>query len=391
MQALALTKAALCTPFHLHEEATVLIDQGKIIAAGPSAAITIPACYREVPLEGLVLAPGLIDQHLHGGGGAAVMDGEPDALIEMAKYHATHGVTSFLATTTSGSRDQLVKVAKAYARLSELQYKGAQCLGVHLEGPYLAPGRAGVHRQDTLRAPSSEEIATLHQLSGNGIRMVTMAPELPGAVETAVAIQTKGIIAAIGHSEADYEATKVAIERGFACVAHCCNQLGVLHHREPGVLGAVLADPDLPVEMIVDGQHLHPAMVQILWKLKGPEQLILISDAMPPAGLPDGSYQLPEGVIRLHQNRLENATGQLAGSVISLDAAVRNTFEILQCELTEALRMATYNPARLLGVNKSKGSVYPGKDADIIALTPDLDVVMTMVKGEVISGLISLG
>jgi N-acetylglucosamine-6-phosphate deacetylase len=220
--------------------------------------------------------------------------------------------------------------------------------------------------------------------------MITLAPELPGAMEVAATLVDKGILCAIGHSDADFETTITAITNGFSCITHCFNQLRPFHHREPGVLGAALLRSELVVELIADGTHLHPGTLELVLKAKGPEQIILVSDAMLPTGMPNGKYQTTEGELTLEKGSLTNQKGNLAGSVLTLERAVKNFMDFTGCELTDALRMATYNPARYLGINKRKGSLYPGKDADLVALTPDLDVVMTMVEGEIISGLISL-
>ena len=371
MEPLALTKAALYTPFSLIMEATVLVDQGKIMAAGAAEQVAIPAGFREVPLEGLILAPGFIDQHIHGNGRADVMDGRPQSLAEIARIQATHGVTAFLATTTAASRQSLLQVARAYAELTtENTYKGARCIGLHLEGPYLAPGKAGAHGQANLRWPNLEEVMAVDEMSGHGVKMITMAPELPGAMEVARELRDGGITVSIGHSEATYEAAQAAMMGGFSCATHCFREWPPLEPQQPGALGAVLTKADLPIELIVNGYDLHRAVIELAWKVKGPERFILASN-----GVPDGS---------------PNSEADPAREVLTLDAAVRNMLAAVDADLADILRMATYNPAKLLGVNKRKGSIYPGKDADIIALTTDLDVVMTMVEGEVISGLISL-
>ena len=388
---LALTKAALITPFVMFDEATVLIEDGKILAAGPVEQIGIPHGFREVPLEGLMIAPGFIDQHLHGGGGAAVMEGTAEKLIEVAKFHVTHGTTTFLASTTSAAYDHLANVAKALADMEKKPYKGARCLGLHLEGPFLSRKYYGTHLINELREPDLEEILKLHHLSEFGIKMITLAPELTGAMEVAASLVDNGILCAIGHSDADFDTTITAITNGFSCVTHCFNQLRPFNHREPGVLGAALLRSELTVEIIADGNHLHPATLELVLKAKGPEKIILVSDAMLPTGMPNGKYQTNEGELMLEKGSLINQKGNLAGSVLTLEKAVKNFMDFTGCELTDALRMATYNPARYLGINKRKGSIYPGKDADLVALTPDLDVVMTMVEGEIISGLISLG
>ncbi len=387
---LALTKAALLTPFNLIEEATLLIDGRIIIAVGPYNAIDIPPGFREIPLEGMLIAPGFIDQHMHGGNGVEVMTAGPEKMAEIAKFHATHGTTSFLATTFSASIETLNEVAGIYADFNATNYKGARCLGLHLEGPYLSPEFPGTHSVNYLQLPSLNAILNIHRNSNSGVRLITMAPELAGILEIIPALTKAGITCSIGHSNSDYETGLKAIDAGFSCVTHCFNQLRPFHHRDPGILGAVLTRPELSVELIVDGNHLHNATVDLVWKLKGPENIILVTDAMSPTGMPDGTYQSIIGDLTLTGNLVKNAGGKLAGSALTLDIAVKNILEITECNLTDAFRMATYNPARLLGLNKSKGSLYPGKDADLIVLTTDLDVIMTMVGGEIISGLISI-
>ena len=372
----ALTKAAMVTPFNLIEDAVVIVDGDKILAAGPAITTAIPSGFREVPLEGLLIAPGFIDQHLHGGGGHDVMTGTAECLAEIAKFHATHGTTAFLATTVSASPEHLIKIAGAYASLNNTPYKGARCLGLHLEGPYLSSKYAGATDTGLLRNPSFGEIQSLQRISNSGIRLVTMAPELDGAIAVAQSLTKSGIACAIGHSDADYELTVKAINTGFGSVTHCFNQLHPLDHQEPGAMGAALTRPELVVELIADGIHIHRSILDLVWRLKGADGIILVSDAMMPVGMP--------------QSALPVNGGKPAGSSLTLESAIRKMMESTDCGLTDVFRMVTYNPARLLGINKHKGSLYPGKDADLVVLTTDLEVVMTMVEGEVISGLIRL-
>lgn len=390
MSQLALTKAAVLTPFNLIEDAAILIDEKRILAVGAMDSIEIPAGFREVSLEGLLIAPGLIDQHVHGGGGAEVASGTTESLIEIAKFHAAHGTTSFLATTISDSREKLEEIAKSYAALEELDYKGARCLGIHLEGPYISTKYPGIHLETYLRLPSVGEVSNLQRLSNGGVKIVTMAPELPGALDVAETLTSEGVICEIGHSAADFNITLNAISAGFKCVTHCFNQMTPFHHREPGIIGAALTRPELYVELIADGVHLHKAAIDIVFRAKGPEGIILVSNAMAPAGLLDGYFHTSVGELTLAMDALRNEAGQLAGSVLTLDKAIKNIIQYTDCTLSEAFRMATYNPARLLGINRRKGSLYPGKDADLVVMTNDLDVIATMVNGEVISGLISL-
>lgn len=390
MKQLALTGSVLLSPFQLIEDAVLLIEGSKIIAMGHADQITIPKEFRQLSLEGLLVTPGFIDQHLHGGGGADVMMGTKEALMEVARFHAAHGTTAFLATTTSGTRDELVAVAKAYAELQNLDYKGAKCLGIHLEGPYLSPHFAGVHHASNFRAASFEEVMMLQQLSGGGIKMITMAPEAPGVMDVSRNFQKAGIICSMGHSDANYAEAEAAARNGFSCVTHCFNEMRPFDPLEPGLVGLALAHHRLRVELIADGFHLHPNTVELAWRLKGSEKVILVSEATGPAGLVDGVYALPEGELRLSKGKITDSAGRLVGGAVTLDRAVKNLLEYTDCELPEAVRTVTYNPAKLLGINKRKGSLYPGKDADLIALTPELEVVMTMVGGEIISGMISM-
>jgi len=387
---LALTGAVVLTPFVMIEDAVILIKGKRIKALGSRDKVEIPPDYRELSLDGYLIAPGLIDQHVHGGGGAEVMSGRANDLRDMARFHAVHGVTSFLATTISGSNEQLISVAQAYRELQEYEYKGARCLGLHLEGPYLSYRASGIHTSYHLRNADMEEIMALNRISGNAVKMMTMAPEIPGVPELAKVLSEEGIICSIGHSDANYATALKAVDDGFSCVTHCFNGSRPFHHREPGVTGVALTDDRLRIELIADEHHLHPNTVMLAWKMKGPERIILVSDAMAPTGLAEGNYGTTIGELSLVGGKLTDSMGRLAGSATTLEVAVKNFWEYTDCELTDAFRAATYNPARLLGINKRKGSLYPGKDADLIVLTPQLDVVMTMVEGEIISGIIAL-
>ncbi|HEX3044306.1 MAG TPA: N-acetylglucosamine-6-phosphate deacetylase [Bacillota bacterium] len=390
MNQLALTKATMISPFNLVEDAVVLIKDKKVLAAGSPSSVKIPPEFQEISLDGLLLAPGFIDQHVHGGGGASVMSGTAESLDEISRFYATHGTTSFLATTISGTTEQIDNVACAYKTLISRDYKGARCLGLHLEGPFISPYFAGSHPPETLRQPSWEEIASIHKLSNSGVKLVTLAPEIAGASELAAALAKANITCAIGHSNADYETTINAISLGFRSVTHCYNQLTPFNHYAPGVIGAAFTNDHLSIELVLDEVHLHHSAVEIAWRCKGPEGIILVTNAMAPTGMPDGLYATPDGDLTLAGGAVRNQSGKLAGSVLTMERAVKKMLDITECSLTDAFRMATYNPAKLLGLNKHKGSIYPGKDADLIALTTDLEVIMTMIGGEVISGLISI-
>lgn len=391
MDKLALTDALVFTPFDILEDATVLVENGKIKEIG---AKNIPDDYRRVSLTGLLLAPGFIDQHVHGGAGGEFMSSDLESWSRAARFHAAHGTTAFLATTFCTALTDLEKVCRTYADFSQSASKGAQCLGLHLEGPFIAEKFSGSHNSakiESINLPQSlRTIERLQKLSHNGIKMITIAPELSGALELAQELTKMGIICSMGHSDADYETTAAAIDAGFSCATHLCNQTKRFHHREPGLLGAVLLDKRVNTEVIGDGIHLHPKTLEMLWRLKGEEQMILISDALAPSGLNEGVHQTFVGDVIYKSDCMITPAGKLAGGAITLERAVKNFMDFTDCDCTQALRAATYNPAKNLGINKQKGSIYPKKDADLVALTPDFEVVMTMVGGEIISGMINI-
>ncbi|HEY8464530.1 MAG TPA: amidohydrolase family protein [Bacillota bacterium] len=376
----ALTKAAALTPFELIEEATVLISHGRILAVGDGATVKIPEGFQEIPLEGLILAPGLIDQHPHR---EVFLSGNVAGLIKWARFYATHGVTAFLATTAFGTFEQLYQAAASFNQLTHSDYKGAQCLGIHLEGSGLIPGPDERLRYKPLPLLTVAEVEQLQQFTNSGIKAITLAPELPGALAFAAAVTKRGISCSIGYSNADWATVVMAVENGFSCVVPCFNQADPLSYREPKVIETALLHKGLSVELVVDSQILSPANLELIWQHKGADGIILVSDGVMPSGYFWGGDLSGAGEGRCH-----NPAEKSAGSGVTLEQVIRNFWKGTGCNLSEAFITVTYNPAKRLGLVESKGSLAPGKDADIIAVTPDFDVVMTMIGGEVISGLI---
>lgn len=371
MRQLALTRAAVLTPFEFIEEATVLIRQGRIISIG-AGRVGIPEGFREISLEGLILTPGLIDICLHSRGEAAAMSGDVASLSEMARFSATHGVTSFLATITSVTNEQLHSVAAAYSKLVHSDYKGSRCLGLHLEFGGGAV-ETGMGQNVSLPALTVAEVERLQQISNFGIKKITLDPQMPGASELAAQMVRRGITCSIGRSRADFATTVAAVENGFSSVTHCFEQLRPFNCLKPGVVGAAMLHKGLTVEIIADERQIHPATLELVWRLKGRDGIILTSAAMTSTG-----------------SAKEEGPAGIGDNPVTLEQVVRNFWQSTGCELSEAFCMATYNPAKQLGLSDFKGSLAPGKDADIIAVTPDFDVVMTMIAGEIISGLIAV-
>jgi N-acetylglucosamine-6-phosphate deacetylase len=339
----------------------VVLAGGRVVALGRNAA---PADADVIDVPGGVIAPGFVDLHVHAVAGHGVI--RTDALdpVGMARALAARGVTSFLATTVAAPEPDLLAAVRAVNAVPE--DGGARCLGVHLEGPWLSPERPGAQPSEHLTSPDAALLDRLR--AGGPIAMVTLAPELPGAVETIRAATRAGVIVAVGHSSATFEQALAAVGAGARHVTHAFNAMHGLHHREPGLIGAALDLPELSVEVIADGVHVHPAVVRLLWRACGPRRLCLVSDAVELDAAGSGAaVRRPDGV--------------LAGSRIGLDAAVRHVVD-WGIPLSDALTMAATTPARVLG-RADLGELRVGAAADAVILDEQLDVAATVVGGRV--------
>lgn len=316
----------------------------------------------------VVLAPGLIDSHAHGGGGAAFTDG-PDAARTALAAHLAHGTTSMMASLVTDTIDELAAQVAALAPLVET----GELLGIHLEGPWLSPCHKGAHDPGKLVAPSRADLDRLLLTHPGAVRMVTLAPELDGGIDAVARCAELGVVAAIGHSDATADVAAASLSGGATVATHLFNAMRPLHHREPGIIGVCLTDPDVAVELICDGVHVHPTIVRHVARTVG-ERLLLVTDAMAAAGAPDGRYLLGpldvdvvDGVARLESN------GAIAGSTLTLDRAVR--FAVAEAGMTpsDALLAATATPARVHGLT-DRGLLHAGLRADLVVLSPSLDV-----------------
>lgn len=365
MTDLLFTGARVFTPSEAPAGSWVAVSGGKVEAVGAGGP---PPAAETVDLTGHVLAPGFIDLHVHGGGGAHFMSGDPS---EAARFHARHGTTSLLATTVTASREALVAAVEDVAACED-----PVILGVHLEGPYLSEKRRGAQDAAHLRPP---DLAELDDLFHRGpVRMVSLAPELPGALDAIARIGEAGAVPAIAHTDATYDETRAAIAAGARHAIHTFNGMRPLHHREPGVLGAVLEAGEVTCELIADGHHVHPAVMALVHRLKGTRRTVLVTDAIEAAGLPDGEYRLGDSPVRVVDGRTETTDGHLAGSTLTMDAAVRMAATF--APLDHALAMATTSPAAVLGL-VAKGRIAPSCDADLVVLDGGLRVVDVYVAG----------
>lgn len=343
-------------------EGDLLAEEGRIAAFG---VVPDGAAVEELDAGGLFLAPGFIDLHNHGRLGVNVMDGKASSLETIAKGQMSHGVTGFLAGTSSAPWDQNLAAIRTAARWRAGEGM-ARCLGLYLEGNYFSMEKRGAHNPAYLRPLSVEEMEELLEAGGGAVKVVCLSPELPGAPAVIRFLRERGVVAAAAHSNAAYGEALAGINAGVTQATHTFNGMRGLDQHEPGILGAVLTDDRVICEAIADGVHLAPAILDMMLRLKGPDRIALISDSVELNGLPDGPYQFEGHTITVSAGTIRLEDGRLAGSCLSLDMAVRNMVKLAGASLPQAVRMASLVPARVLGLQDTKGSIAVGKDADLI-------------------------
>ncbi|MBM7653842.1 N-acetylglucosamine-6-phosphate deacetylase [Neobacillus cucumis] len=338
----------------------------------------------DIPLQ-YKAVPGFIDVHIHGANGSDTMDATKEALETIAQALPGEGTTSFLATTITQGEKQIERaLVNAGEYIKDGQTPGkAEILGIHLEGPFVNPKMAGAQPIQYIIGSNLELFQKWEQLSRQTIKLVTLAPELPGGLKMVQYLKANGIIASIGHTDATYEEVLNAIEAGVNHVTHLYNQMRGLHHREPGVVGAAFLKEELKAELIVDGVHSHPDMVKLAYKQKGKTGLILITDSMRAKCLKNGHYDLGGQDVTVQNGKAVLSDGTLAGSILKLGQGVKNMMAFTGCRLEDAVEMAAVNPAKQLNVFDRKGSISEGKDADLVILDENLDVYMTLCRGQV--------
>jgi N-acetylglucosamine-6-phosphate deacetylase len=362
----------------------LVIEDRKIKAIIPSDMIAhhLPAKQYTFSAEDSIV-PGFIDLHVHGAAGADVMDADIEALNTMSLALAKEGVTGFLATTMTAASDHIEKVLAVIPQVKN-NVKGAALLGVHLEGPFIAKEKMGAQRGDAVISPDISLIKQWQQLSDKQIKLVTLAPELSGATEFIETLCKMDIVASIGHTNATFAETEQAIAAGASYATHLFNAMRGLHQREPGAVGAILLSNAVTAELIADGHHLHPAIIDLVLRLKDKNHLVLITDAMRAKCMCDGQYDLGGQQVTVDKGKATLSDGTLAGSVLTLSSAIQYMCDEVKISLADAVRMASYNPARVLGLNESKGSINVNKDADIVVLNAAYEPLLTICQGEVV-------
>lgn len=381
------TARQLLTPSEVIGHAVVVIDEDRILELGPRSEISEPSNARRHDFPEAVLVPGLIDIHVHGGSGHDVMETSPSALATIERGMCRRGVTSYLPTTVTApipaTLQSLEHLGKAIR--SQLQEPGrSRPLGVHLEGPFISHAKRGVHPPDNLQPPSPELLLQLHEAAAGTVKMLTIAPELDGSVTTIAAAMQLGIVSSLGHSDATFAQAQAGIEAGARHATHTFNAMRLLDHREPGILGAVLSNDRVTADIIADGLHVAPSVIKIFLRAKGMDRAVLITDAISATGMGDGKYRLGGFEVEVKGNRCD-LDGKLAGSVLTLDTAVRNVMSFASLNLQDAVRLATFNPARVLGLTETYGTLAPGRVADMAVVSPSGKVMATMSRGTLVA------
>jgi len=382
---IAITAAVLLSPVERIEHPVVLIEDGFITAIHSRAAYSIPANTRTIDFGDAILCPGFIDLHIHGAGGHDVMRPPGEGLPAMESVLARHGVTSYFPTTVTAPIDITLS---ALDRLSEvIEHAGsssnkdrAHALGIHLEGPFLSHARRGVHPPECLVRPSVEVFDRLWQAARGHVKLITIAPEIDGALEVITAANKRGVAVSIGHSDATLQQARAGVAAGARHATHTFNAMRPLSHRDPGILGLVLTDERVTADIILDGIHVDPVIAKLFLQMKRPGGAVLISDALSATGMPDGRYRLGAFDIQVKDGKCL-AGETLAGSVLTLDRAVQNAMKFGGISAQDAIRAATLNPASVTGVSGKVGQLSVGNRADILVLNSKHEVMQTIIDG----------
>jgi N-acetylglucosamine-6-phosphate deacetylase len=393
MSLTAYTSRTLYTPLESLDRAVVMAEDSAIVKLGTRTSVEVASSAEIHDFGDGMIVPGFVDIHVHGSAGYDVMQAEESARCVFEQFLARHGVTSYYPTTIAAP---LEVTERALERLADAiegaagknaadEYGGdgrAQPLGIHLEGPFLSHACRGAHSPEDLMLPSVEIFDKFWHAARGHIRLITIAPELEGALEVIAEAAKRGVCVSLGHSEADLESTRRGVAAGARHATHTFNAMRPLRHRDPGIVGEVLTNSSLTADVIADGVHLDPAVVKLFLNAKGAENAVLITDATSATGMPDGKYRLGTLEVEVKDGTVQR-DGKLAGSVLTMDRAVRNAMDFAGWDLQRAVRIATANPARVAGA-QNKGMLRPGADADFVVLSASGDVRATVVRGKVV-------
>lgn len=370
----------LITPYDLVYGYGVVIEDGKIIGIDREENIDENGIDKIIDGRGRFLSPGFIDIHNHGNSGYDVMDGTEEAIDKMAEFHLKNGVTSFLGTIITSSYENMNKAIKNIVDYKNKKDR-SQILGIHLEGPFFALEKKGAQPAEYIKDPSIEDMKKIVELSQGKMKMVSLAPEREGALDLIAYLKSNNIVVAMAHSNGTFKDTKAGINYGSTVATHLYNGMRSFSHREPGIVGASLTDDRVYCELIYDRVHLHDGAVEIAIKMKGMDKIILVSDAMRAAGLEDGNYELGGQKVIVKDGAARLESGSLAGSTLNLRDAVYNMVHKFNIPIKDAIRMASLTPAKAIGIDNHKGSIEIGKDADLLLLDENINIIASIVGG----------
>jgi N-acetylglucosamine-6-phosphate deacetylase len=382
--AIAFRNVRAITPFREIERAALVVHGDQIVEMGHVDDITIPDSAEVHELDNYIIAPSFIDLHLHGAAGIDYTEADENQLDDISAFMLSRGVTGVLATLYPKPKDALIGDVRRLVEYIRENHQRNIIRGIHLEGPFLNREMHGAINPEYIWEPNMRDWSDLRDAGRGYVRLMTIAPEVHGSLEIIRNAAREGIVPSIGHSTAEYDDISVAIDNGAAQVTHIFNAMSPFHHRKPGVLTAAFLHGELKVQLIADGVHVHPAVIQTLLKLKGQSGILLISDAMAASGFAKGDYDFGDQKVTVDESGARLQDGTIAGSVATLDIGVNVLVKRAGVPLTHAIRMASLNPSRVLGTEHYKGILAVGKDADLVIMDPDLNVVMTLLSGEVV-------
>ena len=382
------TASRLYTPVEEIQDPLLVVEDGRIIDLLSRSANEAPANASLIDFGDSILAPGFLDIHIHGGAGLDVMRASVSELPRLGEFEASHGVTGYFPTTVAAPLDSTCSALERLADAIDAAQKpainggavGARPLGIHLEGPFLSHKRRGVHPPENLLEPTVEIFDRLWQAARGHVAVLTIAPEIPGAMEVIAEAARRKVCVSIGHSDAEMPVALAAVKAGARHATHTFNAMRPLDHREPGIIGEVLSNDSISADLIADGIHVAPEVVKVFLQAKGHQHAVLITDAISATGMPDGRYQLGPIQVDVKDGKCTSG-GSLAGSVLTMDRAVRNVTKFSHWSLREAVRSASLNPAQAVHLAKERGMLAAGMAADFVVLSPSGEVLKTVVGG----------
>jgi N-acetylglucosamine-6-phosphate deacetylase len=382
---IAIEAATIFTPVRKFAPGRIIVDGGSIREIGNAEEVRIPQTAERIDASRFVVTPGFIDPHIHGCGGVDVMAGTFDSLNTVSRIVVRHGTTAFLPTTVSSPPEVLTNAISHLGKSLPAAFEGATPVGIHLEGPFISEAKRGTHKSSAIASPNPDLLEQWIRSSNNAVRLLTIAPELHGIDKLLTVAQHFGVTVAMGHSDATFREARQAADRGVCYAVHTFNAMRGFSHRDPGIVGAVLADDRIFAEIISDGIHVDPAVIRTFARAKGKSRVLLATDATSATGMPDGRYRLGEDNVEVADGVCRDSEGRLAGSTLTQEIALRNFIDWTGWSFEDALLGLTLNPAHALKLDK-KGTLEVGADADIALMDSDFRVVMTFVGGRKVFG-----